>query len=92
MLCRESHKIPAEGEDLQNFRPNVHGIVANMTILELIKSAEHRLNVLRDAEFTPQAELAALELHLALTKIQYEATMCEHNSPISEPGDYECFS
>ena len=62
-----------------------------MAILELIKSAEHRINVLRSAEYTPQAELAALELQLASAKIQYEATMCEHNSPISEPGDYECF-
>lgn len=63
-----------------------------MTIKELIQSAERRIAQLTQAEFTPQAELASLELQLATAKIQYEATMCEHNSPVSNPEDYECFA
>lgn len=62
-----------------------------MTIKELINSANSRVVNLQQAEFTPEAELAALELQLAMAKLLYEQTMCTH--PLDREGnELECFS
>lgn len=43
-------------------------------ILCLIKIAEDTLNELLQAEFTPKAELASLQLQLAIAKLLYAHT------------------
>ena len=46
----------------------------------LINSAEVHLNELQDAEFTPKAELAQLELQLAIAKCVY--AIAEYIAPL----------
>lgn len=63
---------------------------SNMTIKELIESANSRLANLQQAEFTPEAELCALEVQVAIAKMLYNQTLS------TEPNAYgeveECFS
>jgi hypothetical protein len=60
-----------------------------MTIKEQIESANTRLANLQQAEFTPEAELCALEAQVAIAKMMWEQTMCPHG--ISGEDD-QCFS
>jgi len=54
-----------------------------MTIKELINSANTRVVNLQQAEFTPEAELAALELQLAMAKMLYALIEKGTNSNVS---------
>jgi hypothetical protein len=64
----------------KNFRPKPYCILATMDPNTLIESATIRLKILQAADYTPQAELTALELQLSIA--QSVLAIAEYIAPL----------